>query len=148
MEAFVESARYAREAKSYDLVMTGTRHYWNTCLPLLNEPAERMFLLEQLKFVSLLLRPRVRRPDVHGLLCSGDDDQLKKLEFVSSISSEAGKEKEIAADEITYIIILIYTPALPPSSPLFDLFLLPFLPTPLPPPLGSCFNASAPRLQS
>ncbi|XP_009995846.1 PREDICTED: tetratricopeptide repeat protein 40 [Chaetura pelagica] len=40
-KAFVQSARYAGEARSYSLVMFAARHFWNTCLPLLGSPRDR-----------------------------------------------------------------------------------------------------------
>ncbi|XP_010138787.1 PREDICTED: tetratricopeptide repeat protein 40, partial [Buceros rhinoceros silvestris] len=45
LKAFVQSARYAGEARNYSLVMFAARHFWNTCLPLLGSPHDR----EQLK---------------------------------------------------------------------------------------------------
>ncbi|NXG94940.1 CFA46 protein, partial [Stercorarius parasiticus] len=40
-KAFVQSARYAGEARNYSLVMFAARHFWNTCLPLLSSPHDR-----------------------------------------------------------------------------------------------------------
>ncbi|XP_075613670.1 cilia- and flagella-associated protein 46 isoform X5 [Balearica regulorum gibbericeps] len=40
-KAFVQSARYAGEARNYSLVMFAARHFWNTCLPLLGSPRDR-----------------------------------------------------------------------------------------------------------
>ncbi|KAM9282040.1 cilia- and flagella-associated protein 46 [Cariama cristata] len=41
LKAFVQSARYAGEAGNYSLVMFAARHFWNTCLPLLDSPHDR-----------------------------------------------------------------------------------------------------------
>nr|XP_022339451.1 cilia- and flagella-associated protein 46-like isoform X3 [Crassostrea virginica] len=49
LEAFLNSARYARNAENYDLVMTAVRHYWNACLPLVSQPIERELLREPIK---------------------------------------------------------------------------------------------------
>ncbi|KAM6306111.1 cilia- and flagella-associated protein 46 [Aegotheles albertisi] len=40
-KAFVQSARYAGEARNHSLVMFAARHFWNTCLPLLSSPRDR-----------------------------------------------------------------------------------------------------------
>ncbi|XP_008935152.1 PREDICTED: tetratricopeptide repeat protein 40, partial [Merops nubicus] len=40
-KAFFQSARYAGEAGNYSLVMFAARHFWNTCLPLLDSPRDR-----------------------------------------------------------------------------------------------------------
>ena len=47
------SLRHAREARSYDLLMTTARHVWNTCQPVVGEPLERELMRKQ---VSELLR--------------------------------------------------------------------------------------------
>ncbi|XP_056005172.1 cilia- and flagella-associated protein 46-like isoform X7 [Ostrea edulis] len=49
LEAFLNSARFARNAENYDLVMTAVRHYWNACLPLVSQPIERELLREPIK---------------------------------------------------------------------------------------------------
>ncbi|ESP03735.1 hypothetical protein LOTGIDRAFT_237561 [Lottia gigantea] len=49
MEAFLNSARYARNAKNYGLVMSAARHYWNACVPLLNQPIERELIKEPVR---------------------------------------------------------------------------------------------------
>ncbi|CAL1538602.1 unnamed protein product [Lymnaea stagnalis] len=51
IEAFVISARYARKAGNYDLVMTAARHFWNASVPLVGLPMERELLKEHLKTV-------------------------------------------------------------------------------------------------
>lgn len=38
-------------AKSYEFVITAARHYWNTVIPLVNEPLERQLLKEPLQVV-------------------------------------------------------------------------------------------------
>ncbi|XP_065923991.1 cilia- and flagella-associated protein 46 isoform X6 [Magallana gigas] len=49
LEAFLNSARFARNAENYDLVMTAVRHYWNASLPLVSQPIERELLREPIK---------------------------------------------------------------------------------------------------
>ncbi|XP_065829852.1 cilia- and flagella-associated protein 46-like isoform X2 [Oscarella lobularis] len=53
LDSFLVSARHAREARSYDLLMTTARHVWNTCQPVVGEPLERELMRKQ---VSELLR--------------------------------------------------------------------------------------------
>ncbi|CAC5380788.1 Cilia- and flagella-associated protein 46 [Mytilus coruscus] len=51
MEAFLNSARYARNADNYEMVMTAARHYWNACVPLVSQPIERELLREPIKMI-------------------------------------------------------------------------------------------------
>ncbi|XP_055900491.1 cilia- and flagella-associated protein 46-like isoform X3 [Biomphalaria glabrata] len=51
LEAFVNSAKFAKNASNYDLVMMAARHFWNTCLPLVGQPIERELLKEPLKTI-------------------------------------------------------------------------------------------------
>ena len=44
-------SRFGELAKSYDFVITAARHYWNTVIPLVNEPLERQLLKEPLQVV-------------------------------------------------------------------------------------------------
>ena len=48
--------RFACNAKNYDLVMTAARHYWNACLPLINQPMERELLKEPLTILLECIR--------------------------------------------------------------------------------------------
>ncbi|OWF46298.1 Tetratricopeptide repeat protein 40 [Mizuhopecten yessoensis] len=51
MEAFLNSARFARNADNYEMVMTAARHYWNACMPLVSQPIERELLREPIKAI-------------------------------------------------------------------------------------------------
>ncbi|GFO25849.1 cilia- and flagella-associated protein 46-like [Plakobranchus ocellatus] len=51
MEAFLNSAKYARSAGNYELVMSAARHFWNACVPLVSQPIERELLKEPLKII-------------------------------------------------------------------------------------------------
>jgi hypothetical protein len=48
---FVKACRFGELAKSYEFVIAAARHYWNTVLPLINEPLERQLLKEPLQVV-------------------------------------------------------------------------------------------------
>ncbi|XP_069720254.1 cilia- and flagella-associated protein 46 [Phaenicophaeus curvirostris] len=50
-KAFVQSARYAGEARNYSLVMFAARHFWNTCLPLIGSPRDRQQLKEPTEII-------------------------------------------------------------------------------------------------
>ncbi|KAM6203864.1 cilia- and flagella-associated protein 46 [Sarcoramphus papa] len=50
-KAFVQSARYAGEAGNYSLVMFAARHFWNTCLPLLDSPRDRQQFKEPTEII-------------------------------------------------------------------------------------------------
>lgn len=43
--------RFGELAKNYDFVITAARHYWNTVIPLVNQPLERQLLKEPLQIV-------------------------------------------------------------------------------------------------
>ncbi|RUS85833.1 hypothetical protein EGW08_006385 [Elysia chlorotica] len=51
IEAFLNSAKYARSAGNYELVMTAARHFWNASIPLVSQPIERELLKEPLKII-------------------------------------------------------------------------------------------------
>ncbi|KAL3864704.1 hypothetical protein ACJMK2_006363 [Sinanodonta woodiana] len=51
LEAFLNSAIFARNAENYEMVMTAARHYWNACLPLVSQPLERELLREPIRAI-------------------------------------------------------------------------------------------------
>ena len=46
---FLKFSRYASECKSYDLVMSAARYYWNNIYTSLSKPIERQLLQEPIK---------------------------------------------------------------------------------------------------
>jgi len=60
--------RFARNAENYDLVMTAARHYWNACIPLVNQPIERELLREPIKAILHSITAtaeKVKKPEVN-----------------------------------------------------------------------------------
>ncbi|KAH9492442.1 Cilia- and flagella-associated protein 46 [Bulinus truncatus] len=51
LDNFVNSAKYAKNASNYELVMLAARHFWNACLPLVGQPIERELLKEPLRVI-------------------------------------------------------------------------------------------------
>ncbi|CAH1785035.1 unnamed protein product [Owenia fusiformis] len=51
LAAFLNSARFARNANNAKLVMTAARHYWNSVIPLVKLPMERELLKEPLRMM-------------------------------------------------------------------------------------------------
>ncbi|BFY98171.1 hypothetical protein BsWGS_01212 [Bradybaena similaris] len=51
LNAFLDSAKFARSAGKYALVMAAARHFWNAILPLVTQPNERECLREALRIM-------------------------------------------------------------------------------------------------
>ncbi|KAK6186277.1 hypothetical protein SNE40_008346 [Patella caerulea] len=62
MEAFLNSARYGRNAKNYNLVMSAARHYWNACVALVNQPIERELLKEPVRVLLQCITATAEAP--------------------------------------------------------------------------------------
>ncbi len=80
--------RFGELAKSYEFVITAARHYWNTVIPLVNEPLERQLLKEPLQVVlhclAAVTEKNIDKGDevsvavsfVHVWLCQGDCQEI------------------------------------------------------------------------
>lgn len=51
LECFVNACKHGGKAENYDLVMSATRHYWNTVYQLISVPIERKLLKEPIKTI-------------------------------------------------------------------------------------------------
>ena len=80
--------RFGELAKSYEFVIAAARHYWNTVIPLVNEPLERQLLKEPLQVVlhclAAVTEKNIDKGDevsvivcfVHVWLCQGDCQEI------------------------------------------------------------------------
>ncbi|CAG5128471.1 unnamed protein product, partial [Candidula unifasciata] len=51
LTTFLDSAKFARSAGNYELVMAAARHFWNACLPLVSQPNKRKNLRKALRIM-------------------------------------------------------------------------------------------------
>ncbi|XP_069140158.1 cilia- and flagella-associated protein 46-like isoform X2 [Argopecten irradians] len=89
MEAFLNSARFARNADNYEMVMTAARHYWNACMPLVSQPIERELLREPIKAILFCITTTaesVRKAE-------------EKQENKENEEEEAGTGAEVAGED-------------------------------------------------
>ncbi|GFS07539.1 cilia- and flagella-associated protein 46 [Elysia marginata] len=99
LEAFLNSAKYARSAGNYELVMTAARHFWNACIPLVSQPIERELLKEPLKIILECIAAtaeKEKKEEKQEEEEENEDEQVEEKESVKAPppAPEKGKEKE------------------------------------------------------
>ncbi|XP_028390807.1 LOW QUALITY PROTEIN: cilia- and flagella-associated protein 46-like [Dendronephthya gigantea] len=90
---FVKACRFGELAKSYEFVITAARHYWNTVMPLVNQPLERQLLKEPLQIVLRCLAA-VSEKNIEKGDEEDDEDEESEEKAETSVKEKKKKDKK------------------------------------------------------
>ncbi len=106
LNAFADAASYAARAESYEFAIHSARHYWNLCLPYLQQMQERAYLYENLReilqslYTAFKFKPKdldkAEQEELEAAAAAEKAEELRKE--TEAKSNKGGKAKATAAD--------------------------------------------------
>ena len=91
LNAFADAASYAAKAENYELSIHSARHYWNLCLPYLQQMQERAYLYDNLREILHSLHLAYKfKPVEADKAASLESEEAEK----AATTAEEAKKKE------------------------------------------------------